>query len=96
MPESRDAVGDAIQIICDGGIRRGSHIAKAIALGADACMAGRAYLYGLGAAGEAGVDKALGFLRDEFTRTMTLTGARNVGELNRELLKPVSTNRPSN
>ena len=96
VPESRDAVGDAIQIICDGGIRRGSHIAKAIALGADACMAGRAYLYGLGAAGEAGVDKALGFLRDEFTRTMTLTGARNVGELNRELLKPVSTNRPSN
>ena len=96
VPESRDAVGDAIQIICDGGIRRGSHIAKAVALGADACMAGRAYLYGLGAAGEAGVDKALGFLRDEFTRTMTLTGARNVGELDRELLKPVSTNRPSN
>ena len=54
-----DAVGDRIEIICDGGVRRGSDIVKAVALGARACMAGRAYLYGLGAAGERGVDHVL-------------------------------------
>ena len=57
-----DAVGDRIEIICDGGVRRGSDIVKAVALGARACMAGRAYLYGLGAAGERGVDHVLKML----------------------------------
>ena len=58
-----DAVADGVEIICDGGVRRGSDIVKAVSLGARACMVGRAYLYGLGAAGERGVDHALGLLR---------------------------------
>ena len=58
-----DAVGDRLEIICDGGVRRGSDIVKAVALGARACMAGRAYLYGLGAAGERGVDHVLSISR---------------------------------
>ena len=59
-----DAVGDRTEVICDGGVRRGSDIVKAVALGARACMAGRAYLYGLGAAGERGVDHVLAMLDD--------------------------------
>ncbi len=59
-----DAVGDRTEMICDGGVRRGSDIVKAVALGATACMAGRAYLYGLGAAGERGVDHVLAMLDD--------------------------------
>ena len=58
------AVQGQAAVICDGGVRRGSDIVKAIALGADACLVGRAYLYGLGAAGERGVDHVLGLLRD--------------------------------
>jgi L-lactate dehydrogenase (cytochrome) len=81
-----DAVGDRTAVICDGGVRRGSDIVKAVAAGARACMAGRAYLYGLGAGGERGVDHALALLRDDVTRTMALVGARTIGGLDRELL----------
>ncbi|MGB3409782.1 MAG: alpha-hydroxy acid oxidase [Microthrixaceae bacterium] len=77
-----DAVGGRTQIICDGGVRRGSDIVKAVALGADACMAGRAYLYALGAAGEAGVDRLLGDLGDGVRRTLHLIGAGGVAALN--------------
>jgi L-lactate dehydrogenase (cytochrome) len=80
------AVGDRTEIICDGGIRRGSDIVKAIAAGADACMAGRAYLYGLGAAGERGVDHVLGLFESDLRRTMALVGARDVAGLGPELL----------
>jgi L-lactate dehydrogenase (cytochrome) len=76
-----DAVGDRVEIICDGGVRRGSDIVKAVALGARAAMAGRAYLYGLGAAGERGVDHVLALLAADVRRTMALVGARTVADL---------------
>jgi L-lactate dehydrogenase (cytochrome) len=85
-----EAVGDRLEIICDGGVRRGSDIVKAVAMGAQACMAGRAYLYGLGAAGERGVDHVLGLLDADVRRTMALVGASTVGELGRELVGPPS------
>lgn len=81
-----DAVGDRIEIICDGGVRRGSDIVKAVALGARACMAGRAYLYGLGAAGEPGVDFVLSLLRSDVRRTMALLGVSRVVDLDREVI----------
>jgi L-lactate dehydrogenase (cytochrome) len=81
-----DAVGDRIEIICDGGVRRGSDIAKAVAAGATVAMAGRAYLYGLGAAGERGVDRVLDWLRTDLVRTMSLLGAGTVSDLDRTLL----------
>jgi L-lactate dehydrogenase (cytochrome) len=81
-----DAVGDRTEIICDGGVRRGSDIAKAVAAGATAAMAGRAYLYALGAAGERGVDRLLEWFRADIVRTMSLLGAGTLGELDRTLL----------
>jgi L-lactate dehydrogenase (cytochrome) len=81
-----DAVGDRTEVIFDGGVRRGSDIVKAVALGAKACMAGRAYLYGLGAAGERGVDHVLEMLHADVTRTMALCGAASIADLNRDLV----------
>jgi L-lactate dehydrogenase (cytochrome) len=83
----RDEIGDAATIICDGGVRRGSDIVKAIALGADAVSMGRPYLYALGAAGERGVDHLLDFMRDGLVRTMALTGCRNLAEIDRSLVR---------
>lgn len=83
----RDEIGDAATVICDGGIRRGSDIVKAIALGADAVTIGRPYLYALGAAGERGVDHILDFFRSGLERTMALTGARTIGEIDRSLVR---------
>jgi L-lactate dehydrogenase (cytochrome) len=83
-----DAVGGRTEIICDGGVRRGSDIVKAVALGASACMAGRAYLYGLAAGGEAGVDKVLGLLADDVRRTMALLGVTRVSDITPEYLEP--------
>jgi L-lactate dehydrogenase (cytochrome) len=84
VPEVADAVGDRVEIICDGGVRRGSDIVKALALGATACMSGRAYLYGLGAAGEAGVDHVLDVLSSDMRRTMALIGCRAIADLGRD------------
>ena len=83
----RDEIGDAATIICDGGVRRGSDIVKAIALGADAVSMGRPYLYALGAAGERGVDHLLDFMRDGLVRTMALTGCRTLAEIDRSLVR---------
>jgi len=81
VPAVADAVGDRLEIICDGGVRRGSDVVKAVALGARACMAGRAYLYGLGAAGERGVDHVLQLLATDIRRTMALVGCRTTADL---------------
>ncbi len=79
----RDAVGDGPEVICDGGIRRGSDVVKALALGATACAIGRPYLYGLAAAGEPGVDRVLSLLREEFERTLILAGVPDIACLQR-------------
>jgi L-lactate dehydrogenase (cytochrome) len=76
-----EALDGRAEIICDGGIRRGSDIVKALALGATACSIGRPYLYGLAAAGEKGVDHVLSLLRAEFTRTLMLAGVDGLGSL---------------
>ena len=77
----RETLGEGPDVICDGGIRRGSDVVKARALGATACSIGRPYLYGLAAGGEAGVDRALTLLRQEFERTLTLAGINDVARL---------------
>src|SRR5580700_10390680 len=87
----REAVGPEVSVLVDSGIRHGSDIAVALALGADACAIGRAYLYGLMAGGELGVDKALDILAEQLRRTMQLLGVRSVAELRAagpELLVP--------
>ncbi len=81
-----DAVNGRAEIICDGGVRRGSDIVKAIAAGANAAMAGRAYLYALGAAGERGVDRVLDWFRADVVRTMSLLGVGRVADLDRSLI----------
>ena len=90
VAEVREALGEGPEIICDGGIRRGSDIVKACALGATACSIGRPYLYGLAAGGEAGVDRALTLLRQEFERTLALAGVNNVARLARRHVRRVS------
>ncbi len=77
----RETVGPEVSVLVDSGIRHGSDIAVALALGADACAIGRAYLYGLMAGGEPGVDRALDILAEQFKRTMQLLGVRSVAEL---------------
>ena len=89
-----DAVGGDLEIICDGGIRRGGDIVKAMALGATACMAGRAYLYGLAAAGEAGVDWVIEHLRSSMARDMALSGAAAVADLTPDLVRAPARTRP--
>ncbi len=81
------AVGDRVTVICDGGIRRGSDIAKAVALGADMCSIGRPYLFGLGAAGERGVDHVIEHLREGLQRTMALCGRTEIAGLDRSLVR---------
>ncbi len=79
------------ELICDGGVRRGSDIVKALALGADSVMIGRAYFYALAALGEAGVDWVLSFMRDGMIRTMQLAGVTSCAELTLELLAEIRT-----
>ena len=76
-----DEVGGECEVICDGGIRRGTHVLKALARGATACSMGRPYLFGLAAGGQAGVSKAVDLLRAEIERGMGLIGCRNISEI---------------
>lgn len=87
LAEIVDAVGDRVDVICDGGIKRGTHVLKALSLGAKACSGGRLYLYALAAAGQAGVEKTLGNFREEIERAMKLMGARAVADLSRGNLR---------
>ncbi|OYY88852.1 MAG: alpha-hydroxy-acid oxidizing enzyme [Sphingomonas sp. 28-66-16] len=87
LAEIVDAVGDRIDVICDGGITRGSHVLKALSVGATACSGGRLYLYALAAAGRAGVERTLDNLRREIERDMKLMGARRVSDLSRANLR---------
>ncbi len=81
-----DALHDRLEIICDGGIRRGTHIVKALALGANACSIGRGYLYPLAAGGQAGVERGLELLRTEVERTLALLGCNSLQKLDRGYL----------
>ena len=82
-----DALRDRLEIICDGGIRRGNHVVKALALGANACSIGRGYLFALAAGGQGGVERALALLRAEVERTMALTGCNSVRKLGRSYVR---------
>jgi len=83
LPEVVDAVKGQIEVLMDGGIRRGADIVKALCMGARAVLCGRAYAYGLAAAGEAGVDRAIEILRTDLERTLRLLGCASVAELDR-------------
>ena len=86
LPAIADAVGSSIEILFDGGIRSGQDIMRALALGARACLSGRAYIYGLGAGGQAGVQRAIEILRKELDVTMALTGATSIAGIGRHSL----------
>ena len=87
LAEIVDAVGGEIEVICDGGVRRGTHVLKALATGATAASGGRLYLYALAAAGQAGVERALTILKDEIERGMRLMGVTSVDQLTRDRLR---------
>jgi L-lactate dehydrogenase (cytochrome) len=87
LAEIVDAVGDRIDVIMDGGVQRGTHVLKALSLGAKAVGLGRFYLFPLAAAGQAGVERALGHMRAEIERDMKLMGCRSIGELSRKNLR---------
>ena len=83
LAEIVDAVGDKIEVILDGGVRRGTHVIKALSLGAKACSFGKGYLFALAAGGQGGVEAILQKMKDEIHRDMTLMGCKTVSELNR-------------
>lgn len=87
LAEVVDQVGDRIDVLMDGGIRRGTHVLKALSVGAKAVGVGRYYLFALAAAGEAGVERALGLMREEIERGMRLMGCASVGQLSRGNLR---------
>jgi L-lactate dehydrogenase (cytochrome) len=86
LPKIVDAVGHETEVLFDGGIRSGQDVVRALALGARACLVGRAFVYGLGAGGEAGVAKAIEIIRKEMDVTMALTGRRTVAEIDRSAI----------
>ncbi|MDE2331817.1 MAG: alpha-hydroxy-acid oxidizing protein, partial [Bradyrhizobium sp.] len=86
LPEIVDAVGSKMEIMFDGGIRSGQDVMRALALGARSCMIGRAYAYGLGAGGQAGVAKAIDIIRNELNVTMGLCGVNTIAEIDDHVL----------
>ncbi|OUD08364.1 alpha-hydroxy-acid oxidizing enzyme [Marivivens niveibacter] len=87
LDEIVQAVGDRMDVMIDGGIQRGTHVLKALALGAKAVGLGRFYLFPLAAAGQAGIERAVGKLRDELVRDMQLMGCTSIDQLNRDMLR---------
>ena len=87
LAEIVDAVGDKVDVICEGGIRRGTHVLKALSVGAKACSGGRMYLYALAAGGQKGVEKSLLNLKSEIERDMKLMGVTNIDQLSRKNIK---------
>ncbi len=87
LAEIVDAVGDKIDVICEGGIRRGTHVLRALSLGAKACSGGRMYLYALAAGGQKGVEKAMSNLKNEIERDMKLMGVSSIDQLSRKNLR---------
>lgn len=87
IPEIRDAIGDSVDIIADGGVRRGSHALKLIARGADIAATGRATLYGLAAGGEAGAARAIEILAEDCRRTLALLGVTSLADLDADLIR---------
>jgi L-lactate dehydrogenase (cytochrome) len=87
LTEIVDAVGDKIEVILDGGVRRGTHVLKALALGAKACSFGKGYLFALAAGGQKGVETILQNMKEEIKRDMTLMGCRDVKELNKDKIR---------
>ncbi len=81
---------DRLEIICDGGVRRGTHIVKALALGANAVSIGRAYLYPLAAGGQAAVERGLYLLQEELRRSMALLGCDSLSKLDRRYVRKVA------
>ena len=86
LPRIADALGSDIEILFDGGIRSGQDLFRALALGANACLSGRAYIYGLGAGGQAGVTRAIEIIRNELDVTMALTGVKNIKQIDRRTI----------
>ena len=86
MPEIANAVKGQLKILVDSGIRSGLDIVRMIALGADACLIGRAFAYALGAAGQAGVENLLDLMRKEMQVAMTLTGAKSIADITEDCL----------
>ena len=87
LPEVVDAVGDRVEVLVDSGFRRGTDIIKALALGARGVLIGKAYLYGLGAGGEAGVARVIEILKGELERNMTLMGLRSIDEITSDCVR---------
>jgi len=86
LPPIADALGSSLEILFDGGIRSGQDLFRALALGAHACLSGRAYIYGLGAGGQAGVARAIEIIRNELDTTMALTGVNGVSQIDRQVI----------
>ncbi|HEX2216087.1 MAG TPA: alpha-hydroxy acid oxidase, partial [Xanthobacteraceae bacterium] len=94
LPRIVDAIGSEMEILFDGGVRSGQDVMRALALGAKGCLIGRAFLYGLGAGGQAGVRTAIEVIRKELDVTMALTGVSRIDQIDRRVLADWASNTP--